>query len=205
MTNHFDTVAQEWDRNQLHLQRTEAIAQLLLQKIKLNTKMHGLEFGSGTGLLSFALQSYLADITLMDSSVEMTNTTITKVENAQLIHLHPIFFDLEQEDYKEATFDIIFSQMALHHVGDIDKIIGKFAALLPAGGHLAIADLYAEDGTFHDMEFHGHFGFNPDDLSLILQKHHFIHVSHSQCFVIEKNTSEGPKSYPVFLLTAVKV
>ena len=204
MTNHFDTAAQDWDKNQLHLLRTEAIAQLLQKKIKLNTKMRALEFGSGTGLLSFALQSQLADITLMDSSVEMTNTTLTKVENAQLPHLHPIFFDLEQEDYQDATFDIIFSQMALHHVGDIDKIIKKFAALLPKGGHLAIADLYKEDGSFHDMEFHGHFGFHPDELAAILHKHNFTHVSHSECFVIEKITPEGPKSYPVFLLTASK-
>ena len=60
--------------------------------------------------------------------------------------------------------------MVLHHVNDIEKIIGKFYRLLNPGGYLAIADLYEEDGSFHGDGFTGHKGFNMDSLSGILRK-----------------------------------
>ena len=50
--------------------------------------------------------------------------------------------------------------MVLHHVTDIENIIRKFHNLLNPDGHLAIADLYTEDGSFHGKEFTGHKGFD---------------------------------------------
>jgi tRNA (cmo5U34)-methyltransferase len=205
MENRFDNIAKNWDKNQIHIQRTEAIAKALIKRCELNPRMKALEFGAGTGLLSFALKDYFSEITLMDSSVEMINTTKDKLIESGIKHLHPVFFDLEKNDYTEKTFDFIFSQMALHHVVDIEKILLKFHHLLNAGGQIAIADLYTEDGTFHDADFTGHYGFKPDNLATLMEEIGFHAIQHHPCFVINRMDENGSeKEFLIFLLTAKK-
>jgi len=205
MTNYFDTAAQTWDENKKHIHRTEAIVRDLTPLIANKNYQTALEFGAGTGLLSIALQKHFTEMTLMDSSIEMINTMIEKLAVADIHHLHPLFFDLEKNDYSAKTFDVIYSQMALNHVIDIEKIMSKFYKLLNTNGLLAIADLYEEDGTFHDRAFDGHLGFNPDSLVQILIKQGFKQVEFKQSFEMQKeNADKTIKKYPIFLLTAVK-
>ena len=201
--NHFDNAAREWDKNQMHLKRTEAIAACFLEMVAVKSGMKALEFGAGTGLLSLALKDHFSEITLMDSSAEMIKVAGEKLKEKGITHLHPLWFDFEKHAYTEQTYDVVFSQMALHHVGNIAKMALKFSALLNPGGILAIADLYEEDGTFHDFVFEGHLGFDPDALAEILKRNCFQNINHKPCFVIEKTGADGTvKNYPVFLLTA---
>jgi ubiquinone/menaquinone biosynthesis C-methylase UbiE len=93
--------------------------------------------------------------------------------------------------------------MVFHHVTDIENIINKFYKLLNPGGHLAIADLYPEDGSFHGNRFIGHKGFDPAELAGLLLKHGFQNISHRKCYVINKKISDTEtKQYNVFLLIA---
>jgi len=202
MQNHFDKVALTWDNNPIHLQRTEAIATEFQKIISAEKKLTALEFGSGTGLLSVEMKDYFSEITLMDSSLEMVCVTIEKLANADIHHLKPIFFNLDKNDYEEKTFDVIFTQMVLHHVIDIEKILSKFHKLLNEKGILVIADLYEEDGSFHDDNFDGHRGFNPEKLSEILEKSDFKNIEFKQCFEIKKIGKSN--SYPVFFMSAEK-
>lgn len=205
MPNHFDQVAREWDMNKMHTERTNAIASALLKKGLVRPGMTGLEFGSGTGLLSIALKDHFSEITLIDSSAEMVKITIEKLEEQGIRHLHPEFFDLEHEDYTSRKFDVVFSQMVLHHTDDIQKIFCKFFELLNPKGVLVIADLYAEDGSFHDSAFTGHKGFDPAVLAELLSKHGFTEIDFQPCFTIKKpSETSATKEYPVFLLTAIK-
>jgi ubiquinone/menaquinone biosynthesis C-methylase UbiE len=205
MPNHFDTVARDWDKNKVHINRTRAIAKCFLEMIETHKEMKAMEFGAGTGLLSFALKKHFAEITLMDSSAEMIKATFEKILYADDKHLIPLFFDLEQKNYTKQKFDVIFSQMAMHHVKDVDSMLLKFYKLLKPGGKLAIADLYTEDGTFHDIQFNGHYGFDPDQMTLQLSKTGFKNINHRNCYVIKKDNGEKPKKkYPVFLLVAEK-
>jgi ubiquinone/menaquinone biosynthesis C-methylase UbiE len=205
MPNHFDTVARDWDKDKMHLERTKAITKCFLEMVKTNKEMKALEFGAGMGLLSFALKNNFAEITLMDSSAEMIKATFEKIVYSGNHHLIPVFFDLEKKKYTEKTFDVIFSQMALHHVKDTNKVIAKFYKLLNPKGKLAIADLCGEDGSFHDMDFDGHNGFDPDQLAVILKKKGFKNIAHKRCFVIKKDSGDNTiKKYPVFLISAEK-
>jgi len=205
MENFFDSAAQNWDKNQRTIKRTNDIAIELRKVIALKNGQTAMEFGAGTGLLSLALKDLFYEITLMDSSLEMMRVTIENLAEKNIHHLTPILFDLEKEDYTAKTFDRIYSQMSLHHVLNIDKIITKFYNLLNPGAIMAIIDLYKEDGTFHERDFSGHFGFNPEELEEVLKKSGFKEISYKPCFEITK--AEGPnagKSYPLFLLTCKK-
>jgi len=95
--------------------------------------------------------------------------------------------------------------MVMHHVNDVDIILSKFYTLLKPGGYLAIADLYAEDGSFHGEGFTGHLGFDLDNLSAKLKAFGFDEIKHQQCYSIQKTNEEGKVSdYPIFLLTALR-
>ncbi len=201
--NEFDIKAAEWDNNPMHWDRSAAIAKEIIKIIPLKKNMTALEYGAGTGITSFLLRDYLKEITLMDNSTEMIRVINEKIRSSKVKNFKTLNFNLEDGEYKDGKFDLIFTQMVLHHVNDIDNIIKMFHRLLNAGGYLAIADLYEEDGSFHGDGFTGHKGFNMDNLSGILKKNGFSGVSHRKCFVIERKISESEtKLYEVFLMTA---
>lgn len=202
----FDSKAAEWDKNPMHWDRSEAIVHDIKKMISLNKEMTALEYGAGTGIASFLLKDHLKEITLMDNSPEMVKVVNEKISTTKAKNLKALNFDLEHTDYTDNRFDLIFTQMVLHHVTDIGAIITKFSKLLKPGGYLAIADLYEEDGSFHGEGFNGHKGFNPGDLSVIVRKNNFNHISHKTCFVIERKISEtDTKRFEVFLLVGKRV
>lgn len=200
--NEFDAKARDWDKNQQSIDRSEAVARALLQMVPLKTGMKALEYGSGTGLLSFLLKDQFAEITLMDSSKEMTQVTIEKIEAQGLQNMKPLFFDLEHQDFK-GRFDIIYSQMVMHHVNNIDAMLARFYSLLHPGGYLALADLYTEDGSFHGEGFNGHLGFDVEELSIKLKNAGFRNLNHQLCHIIRRTDEiDNVKEFPIFLIVA---
>jgi ubiquinone/menaquinone biosynthesis C-methylase UbiE len=201
MMNEFDSKAREWDNNPVHWERSKAVARYLMEMIPLNKEMKALEFGAGTGILSFLLHDHFSEITLMDSSQQMVKVIHEKVFKTRTKNLKPLLFDLEHSDYHANKFDVIYSQMVLHHVNDIKSIFNKFYSLLNTGGYLAIADLYTEDGSFHGQDVEVHRGFDPDKLKEILKLIGYKNTEYKTCFEIKREPGE---KFPVFLLLAKK-
>ncbi len=202
----FDAKAGDWDKNPMHWNRSVAIADEILKILPIKPYFRAMEFGAGTGILSFLLKDHLKEILLIDNSAEMIRLTNEKIEASGVSNLQTKFFDLEHLDLTGDKFNLIFTQMVLHHVSDIENIISKFNAMLSPGGYLAIADLYSEDGSFHGEGFNGHMGFDPDDLAAILQIKQFNTIAHKECFVINRVISESEtRNFPVFLLTAKRI
>ncbi len=204
MTNNFDDVAGTWDENPIHLERSQAIAQRMMEILTLNKDMDVLEYGAGTGILSFLLSEKVGHITMMDNSKEMVRVMEGKVLDRNAMNLFPVCFNLEEE-VSDQSFDLIFNQMVLHHIHDIKAIFEKFHKMLLPGGTLAIADLYPEDGSFHGEGFDGHLGFYPEQLESMLLTTGFRKVSYEECYEVKRATADGSnKLYPIFLLTASK-
>lgn len=201
--NEFDIKAAGWDNNQMHWDRSAAIAKEMLRVLPLNQSMNALEFGPGTGILSFMLKDHLTQITLMDNSTEMLKIIDGKIANTNTINLKTVNFDLEHNDFSQSNFDLIFTQMVLHHIENVNGIIKQFAKHLNPNGYLSIADLYKEDGSFHGEGFTGHKGFDIEELSLTLKQNGFKNILHEQCYSVMKEIPNGkPLEYPIFLLIA---
>ncbi len=199
--SNFDKVARDWDSNPIHWERSEAIASKILETIPLTSNMKALEYGAGTGILSFLLADKLSEITLMDNSKEMVEVMKEKVLSTHLNHLKPLFFDFEHTEYHNNNFDFIFNQMVLHHVDDVETVLNKFYKILNTNSFLAIADLFSEDGSFHGPDVKVHFGFSPDKLSELLTAIGFRNISYSNCYEIKRDSG---KLFPIFLLVAQK-
>lgn len=203
--NEFDSKAADWDKNPMHWDRSVSISNEIKKIIPLNDEMRAMEYGAGTGMASFLLKDYLKNIVLMDNSTEMVRIMNEKIKASNVKNMKAINFDLEHNDYKDGTFDLIFTQMVLHHVSDIEKIISRFSSLLNQGGYLAIADLHPEDGSFHGEGFYGHNGFDTDALATLLSKNSFSDIKSKVCFIIDRKISDTEsKKFEVFLMTAKK-
>lgn len=201
--NTFDQRAASWDDDPVRVARTEAIARAIRNRIRLSGRERALEPGCGTGLLSLTLQDSLQDIVLADSSPGMLKVLQERIRDARLTHLHPLQLDLEQDAaWPEARYDLIYSAMTLHHIADTGRLLGRLRDQLQTGGHLCLADLDREDGSFHGPGFDGHPGFERPALQQQLARAGFTDIHFETTFCINRKTAQGPREYSVFLVTA---
>jgi tRNA (cmo5U34)-methyltransferase len=199
----FDIKAAVWDLNPMHWERSEAVAKQILERIPLKPWIKALEYGAGTGITSFILKDHVKEITMVDFSPEMVKIMNNKIESSEVENLKSILFNLETNSWSGGRFDLIMTQMVLHHVNDIEAIAGKFFNMLNPGGFLAIADLYPEDGSFHGDDFCGHKGFNIDELENLIRKTGFSDISTHKCFEIKRKLSDiETKQFDIFLMIA---
>ncbi len=201
----FDDKALTWDADPVKQERALAVAAALRQRIPLSTAWQALEYGCGTGLLSFALQADLGRITLADSSPGMLTVLEEKIGAAGLTHLHPLALDLTTDPLPAERYELIYTLMTLHHVPDTVRLLRDFYTLLRPGGWLGIADLDQEDGSFHGAGFTGHCGFDREALRAQLFSVGFNRVDFSTGYLMKKTTNQGLREYPLFLAVATRL
>jgi len=201
----FDSKARDWDSNPVFQERADKIAAAIRAAIPLNTKMHALDYGCGTGLLSFPLKDALGHITLKDSSAGMLDVLREKIAAQGVANMTVRQADLSSQPLPEERYDLIYTSMVLHHIPDTAAILATFHALLNRGGHLCVADLDQEDGSFHGSDVDVHHGFARADLARLAEAAGFVDVRFSTVFEIAKETAAGgTRGYPVFLMLARK-
>lgn len=199
---HFDSKARQWDENPVFQDRANQIAAAIQAAVPLNPAMRALDYGSGTGMLSFPLQAQLAHITLKDTSPGMLAVAEEKIAAWGIANMSTRQMDLTAAALPDERYDLIYSSMTLHHVPDTDAILSAFHALLNPGGWLCIADLDKEDGSFHGLQVDVHHGFERTELGEKTTRAGFSEVQFSTVFEIVKQTDAGSRAYPVFLMLA---
>jgi ubiquinone/menaquinone biosynthesis C-methylase UbiE len=198
----FDEKASQWDLNPDRRQRARAVAEAIRRQIPLHPNLSALEYGCGTGLLSFELRNDLAQILLADRSTGMLDVLREKIAAAQASNLFPIQLDLLSDPLPTQRFDLIYSLMTLHHILDTARILSLFWQLLKAGGYLCIADLDREDGSFHKEPFEGHLGFDRQALAKLTTAVGFEVLGFETVYQMVKLVEGQQRSYPIFLMTA---
>jgi ubiquinone/menaquinone biosynthesis C-methylase UbiE len=199
---HFDSKARQWDENPVFQDRANQIAAAIVTAIPLNSTMRALDYGSGTGMLSFPLQEKLGHITLKDTSAGMLAVVKEKIAAWGIVNMATRLMDLTAAPIPGERYDLIYSSMTLHHIPDTNAILKAFHTLLNPGGWLCIADLDQEDGSFHGIQVDVHHGFDRDALAAQAAQAGFADILFSTVFEIVKTTEAGSRAYPVFLLLA---
>jgi ubiquinone/menaquinone biosynthesis C-methylase UbiE len=199
----FDARAKDWDFDPMKVDRARAVADAIRAAVDIRPSMVALEYGCGTGLLSFFLQEEFASITLADTSKGMLEVLSDKIKAAKTAHMRPVRLDLAVDPLPAQKFDVTYSLMVLHHIPDPDLILRKFHQLLKPGGWLVVADLDEEDGSFHtDGSTDVHLGFARDDLQKRTEAAGFSQVRFSNAYEINKTIDDEQRTFPVFLMTA---
>ena len=199
--NAFDAIAQNYDEDPGHQKRAEAIFAAMTRMIPLTKNQEILECGAGTGLLTVLLAPHVASILATDVSLGMLTVLEEKCHRLGLDNVHTALYDPASEDLDRA-FDGIVGAMILHHIPQTQTALKRFHGLLRPTGWVALADLDAEDGSFHSagMPQPAHHGFDRAKLLLDLESAGFHSVHIDTVHSIEKNG----KVYPIFLATGQK-
>lgn len=183
----------------MKVDRARSVANAIREAVDIQPGMTALEYGCGTGLLSFFLKDDFASITLADSSEVMLEVLSDKIKATKTVNMHPVRLDLALDPLPAQKFDITYSLMVLHHIQDTDVILRKFHQLLEPDGWLVVADLDREDGSFHtERSTDVHLGFLRDQLKKQVEAVGFKEVRSSTAYTVRKNEN----TYPIFLMTA---
>jgi ubiquinone/menaquinone biosynthesis C-methylase UbiE len=190
--------AEGYDRRDGNVAALERIGAAIVERVRLDATMHLMDFGSGTGLLLEQLAPRVRRITAVDVSPAMHGKLAEKL-GAIPCEVELLQLDLEREDL-DAVHDGIVTSLTLHHIRDVPALLAKFARMVRPGGLLAVADVDAEDGTFHEPGTEGvhHQGFEREALAAEVRRAGFHDVRIATASTFER---EG-RAYPVFLLTA---
>ncbi|MCB9592403.1 MAG: class I SAM-dependent methyltransferase [Sandaracinaceae bacterium] len=199
MTDLFHDKAADWDERPIPQQISEGVTRALLEAVRFEPGMTVMDFGAGTGLLASKIAPRVERLLAVDISEAMLEQLAKKPELAGKVDIH--CRDILETPLEE-TVDLVVSAMAMHHVEDTRALFAAFHAHLVPGGHLALADLDTEPGTFHPPGTEGvfHDGFDRDATRGLLEEAGFTDVA----FVTACEVDREERRYPIFLVTATR-
>lgn len=208
-TNRFDTAAETWDESPRRLAIAAKVYASMEESLCIDPAWKMLDVGCGTGLVTLPFAKKVLHITALDTSAGMLEVLEKKAHAEQLTNISTMCGELESlaENPQTTTgFDCIISSMTLHHINNTRKALEMLASMLKEGGSLALADLDAEDGYFHDnAEEEVHHGFDRDELASLLTTAGFSDIAFRTAAEITKvNRIQKEKTYSIFLCTAKK-
>jgi len=195
--DHFAHKSKSWDLNSNRVQNAKSIAELIVDNVALSSTMKLMDFGAGTGLLSYFVSPHVDTIVAVDNSPSMLEKFKEKsIEFACKTEV--LELDLSQQSINR-TFDGIISSMTIHHLKDTKALFQKLYNMLNKDGFIAIADLDSENGTFHsDNTGVFHFGFERKELKAIAKEVGFKEIRFQLASTIKKPHHE----FTLFLMLA---
>ena len=196
MKDYFQDKANNWDKGSIQRSTPLAIAEAIKKRFNLNKTMELMDFGVGTGLLGFEIAQEVKKVYGVDMSPSML--TKLKEKNTPELSIEAIEQDIIKKPLT-SVFDGIVSSMTLHHIDNLEAFFTTIHKNIKKDGFLAIADLEAEDGTFHSHnEGVHHFGFEKEPLCEIVKAAGFKNIIFENIATINK----PQRDFGVFLLTA---
>ncbi len=200
----FDKRAAEMNISQMHIKRSEKISENIRDNIRLDrntTEM--LDFGCGTGHLSFILCHYVRNVTAVDGSEQMICMLKNRISENNIANIDAVKLDVEHEVHtlKGKKFDLITSSMVLHHLEKPETVIRELKKLLKDDGVICLVDLDSEDGSFHDFDpFIPHHGFDRNEIKKMLEKLGFFSVTlHSPLTMKKTGKDNITREFSLFM------
>ncbi len=195
----FDAVAGSWDEEPRRVKVATEVAVAIRKTLNLSTAWDALDMGCGTGLVTLSLAPQLGSITGIDSSSAMLDKLREKVKASGITNVKTALCDLSAGQLPEGKFHLIISAMTLHHIKDPETLLSSLRSRLYPCGWVALADLEAEDGSFHeDPTGVFHHGFSRTELMSLLATSGFVSISVTEATLMQK----GDRMYPILLAVA---
>lgn len=202
----FDKEAAAWDEHPARVQLASDVAAAISRQVTLSADMDVLDLGCGTGLLTLQLAPLVKSITGVDSSRGMLNVLVAKIARQNVTNVRTLLLDLEAGDTLSDEYNLIVSNMTLHHIREIGPLLDRFYGAISPGGHLCISDLDPDDGLFHE-DNHGvfHRGFDRAVLRRAFMEAGFEDVRDTTAAEVTKPTRLGGlRRFTIFLMSGLK-
>ncbi|MCI0500929.1 MAG: class I SAM-dependent methyltransferase [Epsilonproteobacteria bacterium] len=198
----FDDLAKAWDSKPERV----AGAMVFVNKVKEHLKcdinnFKVLDYGCGSGLVSFGFANDVSQVDGLDNSFGMIEVYNEKAKKIGMDNIIGSIHDINKEDLDANQYDIVVTNMTMHHINNIEKFIFKLTNCLKVGGKLFIADLYKEDGGFHsDNTGVIHFGFEEEIVYTAFEKAGLKKIRIEKLHSIHKPSN----SYDIFIAIGTK-
>ncbi len=205
----FDDMAHTWDDKPDREERTRVVAARLREVLDFDGVEAGLEYGCGTGQLSFALADVLPHCLLVDTSLEMLKAAERGIaERALPWDTEWRNLAAQATDHPDDITDVLFCLQVLHHVDDLKTTVENMARALRPGGQVALMDLPKGSSGFHHGPGHDHAdnphldGLDKEELEQLLRGAGFGDIAWHDNIELERETDDGKVPYSLFLVTA---
>ena len=200
MTDTFAHKAAGWDQPDKIRMSNKFVAELL-KHIDLQPHWKALEIGAGTGLVGLQLLPHLKSCVFVDTSKAMLSILHDKVKdipNVEILHG-------EVSEYIPSDINLVFSNMAFHHIEDIEATLQHLHTITKPGARVVVGDLRSEDGSFHHFEAVPHRGFETNELAGLFRQSGFEVQLIKTYNILHREESPGnPTYYELFILIAVR-
>ena len=207
MSEYFEQAAIVWDNDPNRVQMAKTIADAMIRALHPRGTEIVMDYGTGTGLVALQLQKHVGRIIAVDSSPKMLAVLGQKLTAEGITNIEPREWSVGEDTGVLPRFDCIVSSMTLHHVRDTVAAARTFHSLLLPGGRIAIADLDAENGEFHEKPgIAEHDGFDRKQLKQVFSRAGFVDIRFAEAATITKPSSRTgtSRNFSIFLFTATR-
>ncbi|KEI98718.1 SAM-dependent methyltransferase [Clostridium botulinum A2B3 87] len=203
---YFDSIAPDWN-----VIRSEYFEERLKYKIlsitNIKDKIVG-DLGCGTGFVSLAVANEASIVFSIDNSINMLKELSASASKKDYKNIYPIKSSLDNLAIFDESLNVVFINMALHHIKNAKKAIAEMYRVLKKDGIVVISDVREHNGEWAKEEmFDEWLGFSKEQMTNWLEDAGFKNIE------IE-NTDLSCKGYSskgeytetgIFLASAVKL
>ena len=195
----FNAQANHWDTGR-RKQRAKQISALIREKLEFTGDEVLLDYGCGTGLISFNLSQGVGTVVGYDSSLQMLEVFNSKIDSNKILSTNSL------ESYNN-HFDCVVSSMVFHHIMNLDEALDDVYRIMKVDGKLLVVDLDLDDGSFHrdELDFKGHNGFERHQFKSLVESHGFACIELETALRDNKRSDDKELQYSLFYLYAKKV
>lgn len=119
--NYFNSIAKEWNRIRVEYFKDE-LRERAINSVDINNKVIA-DLGAGTGFISLEIAKKANIVFSVDSSKNMLGELYKAAKESNLNNIYPINSEVEDLPLFDDSIDLIFMNMALHHVENPGKAI----------------------------------------------------------------------------------
>lgn len=172
---YFDSIAEKWN-----IIRSDYFEERLKYKILSITNIKDkvvADLGCGTGFVSLALVNEASIVFSVDNSSNMLKQLRANVLDKNYKNLYLIKSSLDSLSLFDESVDIVFINMALHHIKDAKNAISEMHRVLKKDGVVIISDVMEHNGEWAREEmFDEWLGFSNKQIENWLEEASFNNI-----------------------------
>ena len=203
--DYFNNIADKWNviRSEYF---EENLKYKVLSKVDIKDKVVA-DLGCGSGFISLALSGEAAVVFSVDNSVNMLKVLKKCSQEKNLNNIYPLKSSLVDISLFDESLDVVFINMALHHIKEAEVAISEMYRMLKKGGTVVISDVMKHDGEWAREEmFDEWLGFSNEEISSWFKKVGFknIDVENTDLFCKGYSSKGEYTKTGIFIATAIK-